>query len=303
MQSCAVLLVMLWTKTSFFSPFLECAPRYLECGMGIILKDSKERRKFDFEGNAVTQFGGKHREDTVSSEFKSRVGESQKHLTGGTWKLNRVVGVSDVRRSQAMRGFVNKQEALEIDSTPHWQLVERSYQRCNMISFFVCLWGPQQQHYGQAVDGTERTDWDQSKVKCTSLSKWISILQCLRKKNLFYCQQLKEILLRIGCPQSVWWFHPSWDWGHNIVEYHQQSSERRYRVYWWFDPKQALSDCQVWACTARSAGPLSKAPRWWRSKCSSQSTCDILVATSIIYMQSGFIMFSRSPFSLELVCH
>lgn len=185
MQSCAVLLVMLWTKTSFFSPFLECAPRYLECGMGIILKDSKERRKFDFEGNAVTQFGGKHREDTVSSGFKSRVGESQKHLTGGTWKLNRVVGVSDVRRSQAMRGFVNKQEALAIDSTPHWQPVERSYQRCNMISFFVCLWGPQQQHYGQAVDGTERTDWDQSKVKCTSLIKWISILQCLRKKICF----------------------------------------------------------------------------------------------------------------------
>lgn len=128
-------------------------------------------------------------------------------------------------------------------------------------------------------------------------------MQCLRKKNLFYCQQLKEILLRIGCPQSVWCFYPSWDWGHDIVEYHQQSSERRYRVYWWFDPKQALSDCQVWACTARSAGPLSKAPRWWRSKCSSQSTCDILVATSIIYIQSGFIMFSSSPFSLELVCH
>lgn len=123
-------------QNKFFSPFLECAPRYLECGMGIILKDSKERRKFDFEGNAVTQFGGKHREDTVSSGFKSRVGESQKHLTGGTWKLNRVVGVSDVRRSQAMRGFVNKQEALAIDSTPHWQPVERSYQRCNMISFF-----------------------------------------------------------------------------------------------------------------------------------------------------------------------
>lgn len=51
--------------------------------MGIILKDSEERRKFDFEGNAVTQFGGKHREDTVSSEFKSRVGESQKHLREG----------------------------------------------------------------------------------------------------------------------------------------------------------------------------------------------------------------------------
>lgn len=62
-------------------------------------------------------------------------GDSQKHLTGGTWKLSRVVGVSNVRRSQAMTGFVNKQEALEIDSKPHWQPVERSYQRCNMISF------------------------------------------------------------------------------------------------------------------------------------------------------------------------
>lgn len=40
----------------------------------------------------------------------------------------------------------------------------RSWNRCNMILFFGCLWGAWWQHYKQAEDGIESTEWNQSKV-------------------------------------------------------------------------------------------------------------------------------------------